>query len=86
MVIGYDMGVGTGELQQLREGIVERFERPPTSMQEIDAAGMQIPSGGNAGQATDIMIVERHRPLGKPAEIRSMHAGLAIALHGVAIE
>ncbi len=74
IMVGDEVAVDARLEEDFREGIVEGFERPPTPVQEAQAARLHVAAGRHAGQAADIVPVEGHRPLGQPVEIRRGHA------------
>ena len=57
-VVGHEVAVDAGLVQQLGEGVVERLQRAPAAVQEGQAAGQHVAPGRHAGQAADIVVVE----------------------------
>jgi len=72
--------------QKRRQGIVERLEWPPASVQKVVAAGQQIPSRGHAGHAADPMVVERDASIGHPAKIGSMDVPASVRRQHMAVQ
>ena len=60
MVVCSNMRISARLLKKLGKRIVKRFQRAPATVQEIDAARVQIPPGGNAGQTADIVVVKSY--------------------------
>ncbi len=69
VVIGAEVRVDSGLLENLRHRIVKRLERSPTAMQEVGTPGVQIPSRRHARHRTNIALVKRHRLLRQAFEI-----------------
>ena len=78
-VIGDQMGVDPGFTHHLGKRVVERLERSPAAMHEVQASGMQIAARGHAGQAADEMRVEGDRAAGEAVEVGRSNALRAIA-------
>ncbi len=70
LVVGGQMGVDAVVLQQFGHRVVERLQRAPAAVQEVVAAGVQLPAGRHAGHAPGVAVVEGDRALGEPGEVR----------------
>jgi hypothetical protein len=55
-------------------------------VQKIDPPGMQIAPRRNAWQASNIVVVEYYRALGKTQKVGRTHDRVAITLHGIPVE
>jgi hypothetical protein len=68
-VVTDQMRVDAVVLEDFRHRIVERLERAPAAVHEIEPAGMQIAPRRHARQAADIVGVERDRALREAVEV-----------------
>jgi hypothetical protein len=72
-VIADQMGVDAVLAEDLRHRVVERLERAPAPVDEVEPAGVQIAASRHAGQAPDVMGVEDDRALGEAIEAGRPH-------------
>jgi hypothetical protein len=86
VVVGDQVAVDAGLVEQLGTRVVERLERAPAAMQEGQPPGLHVPPGRHAGQAADVVAVEGHGALGEAAEIGRLEAGAAIGTERQAVE
>ena len=85
-VVADEMCVHAGLLQDIGHRIVERFERTPGAVHEVQPTRMHVAPGRHAGQRADIMIVEGHGPLGEAIEVRCRNRRSAIATKRETVE
>ena len=85
-VVGDQVAVDAGPVQQLGEGVVERLQRPPAAVQEAQPAGLHVAPCRHAGQATDIVPVEGQRARRQPVEVGCRDARAAIGPQQVPVE
>jgi hypothetical protein len=83
-MVGDQMRMNAGLAHELRKRVVERFQRPPAPMHEVEPAGVQVAPGRHARKAADIVVVECHRRLREPIEVRGGDRGSAITAEAVA--
>ena len=85
-VVGHEMAVDAGLVQQFRKGVVEGLQRAPAAVQEGKAAGQHVAPGRHAGQAADIVAVERHRAARQPVEVRRRDPRAAVGAEHVPVQ
>ena len=85
-VVADEMCVHAGLLQDIGHRIVERFERTPGAVHEVQPTRMHVAPGRHAGQRADIMIVEGHGPLGEAIEVGGRNRRSAIATKRETVE
>lgn len=85
-MVADQMAVDTGLLQNFRQGIIERLQRPPRAMHEIEPTGMDVPPCRHAGQRADIVIVEADGATCETIEIRRRDLCSAVTAQGETIE
>ena len=78
LVVGDQVGVHAALLQQLRHGVVKGLQRPPAAVEEVIAAGVQLPPGGHAGHGAHIAAVKLNGMPGQPLKIGGQHPVTAI--------
>ncbi len=86
IMIADQMGVDPLLAQKRRQGIVERLERAPASVQKVVSAGQQVPSRGHAGHAAHPVVVERDASVGQPAKVRSVYVLAAVRRQHMAVQ
>ncbi len=78
-VVGDQMRVDSGVSHHLREGVVERLERTPAAVHEIEPTGVQVAACRHARKAADEVCVESHAAAGEAIEIRRLDRSGSIA-------
>src|SRR5207249_4449292 len=78
-VIGDQVRMDAGFAHHLGKRVVERLQRAPAAMHEVQAPGMKITTRRHAGKASDEVRIECDRALGEAVEIGRSNAGRAIA-------
>ena len=68
VVVGDQVGIDAGLGEQRRERVVERLERAPAPVQEVEPARVQVAARRHAGHAADIVPLEAHGALGQPGK------------------
>ena len=74
-VIGDEVRMNPGVTHHLRKGIVERLERAPAAVHEIQPPGVQVATSRHAREAADEVGIEGNALLRKAIEIRRSDAG-----------
>ena len=85
-VIGNEMAVDPGVMQQFGERVVERLEWTPAAMQKRQPAGKHVAPRRHARQRTDIVIVVDHRAFRETVEIRRRHALATISAEHLPVQ
>ncbi len=85
-VVGDQVAVDAGLVQDLRKGVVEGLHRPPTPVQEGKPACQHVAARRHARQRAYVMAVVRARALGQPVEVRRRDALAAVRAEHVAIQ
>ena len=85
-MIADKMRVYAGKPHRLRKRIVERLERSPAPMHEIQSAGVQIAARRHAGKAADEMPVEGDGARREAIEIGRAHPRRAVAAQCIAAQ
>ena len=70
VVVGDEVGIDAAFAQKIGKGVVERLERSPPAVQEIQATGLHVPPRGHAGETADIVVVKDQRACGERVEVR----------------
>ncbi|QFI68913.1 hypothetical protein EKH55_4039 [Sinorhizobium alkalisoli] len=63
------MAVRAGPAQHLGEGVVERLKRSPAPVEKAEPPCLQVATRRHAGQAADVVALERGRALWQAVEI-----------------
>ena len=85
-VIAHEVRVDPGLPHRLCKRVVERLERAPAAMHEVQATRVQVAPRRHAWQAADEVTVEGHRALGEAIEVRRAHPRRAVAAERVAAQ
>ena len=72
VVVGDEVAVDALLVEQLGERVVERFQRTPATMQEVEPPGLHVTARRHARQAAGIVGVERDATFGQSAEVRCL--------------
>ncbi len=80
------VGIHTIILQDLGHGIVERFHRPPASVQKIITSRVQFSPSRHAGQASRIALVKSDAAPRQSLKIRRPYPAAPIGLQHLTIE
>ena len=85
-MVGDQMAVDAGVVEQLRHRVVERLQRAPASVQKRQTSGQHVAARRHARQAADIMAVKRKAARGEPIEVRRRDAFPAIGAEQMTIQ
>src|SRR5687768_2593721 len=80
------MRVDAALAHHLRKRVVERLERPPTPVHEVEPSGMQVAAGGHARETADEVGIEGDGPSGEAVKVRCLDAVGAVAAQGRAVQ
>lgn len=69
-VVGDQVGIDAVLAHQLGKRVVERLQRPPAAVHEVQPAGVQVTARRHARKAADPVVLESDAPLGETVEIR----------------
>jgi hypothetical protein len=85
-MVADQVGIDALGLQQLGQRVVERLERAPAAVHEVEPAGVQVAPRRHAGQAADIVAVKSQRARGEAVEIGRLDPRPAIGPERQAVE
>ena len=80
------MGVDAVLLQDGERGVVERFVRPPGTVQEVVPTGVKLPPRWHARHGADIVVVEGDRALAEAHEVWGQRPVAAVVRQHVPVE
>jgi hypothetical protein len=85
-VVRDDVRIDAAGAEKARERVVERLERAPGAVHEVEPSGVEIPAGRHARQTADIVGVEDNGARGEAVEVRRRDRVSAVTAKCVAVE
>ena len=79
VVVGHDPGIDAVLLEQFGHRVVKWLNGAPAAVQEVGAAGVQLPAGRHTGHTAHIAVVKDGRVRGQPLEVGQVELFAAVA-------